>query len=297
MNPFDLSGPEFLGLYGILLFLTLVVAVCLRRGLRASGDEAPELASQLDPYDIAYLAGKEERAVNAAMANLIHKEVLKANTAERKIEVRDLFAKPEHRLERAVYVAAHGEGGKPIKDVREEVNAVAARPAERLKAMGLLVDDATAWAVRFWPTFLVLLLAGFAAVKIAVGLSRGKPVLFLALALAATVAVALVGFARRPHRSIRGDQLLEQLKEEHAALEYTASRQPAGLAGTDLPLAMGLFGMGVLAAGPLADLRTALKPPVTSGGCGGGCASGCGGGGGGCGGGGCGGGGCGGCGG
>lgn len=294
MNPFDLTGPEFLGVYVNVFLMVATVAAILRWSLRDPSDEAPELAEQLDPYDIAYLAGKEQLAVNAAMATLIQESVLQANASERKLYVTNIHYEPEHRLERAVLAAAGGELGRAIKDVREKVNPFAARPRKRLQESGLLVGDTTALAIQFWPTLLVLLVAGFGAIKVALGLSRDKPVLFLIVACVVTVLVAFIGFARKPHRTRRGDKLLKHLKVEHAALEYTANRQPANLAGADLAMAMGLFGMGVLAAGSLAHLRTALRPPRSSSECGGGCgSSGCGGGGG-CGGG-CGGGGCGGC--
>src|SRR5207244_1758807 len=108
-------------------------------------------------------------------------------------------------------------------------------------------------------------------------------------------------FATRPHRTRRGDLVLSRLKHENAALEFAAKRSGRMLSDGDLAMALGLFGMSILAAGPLANAYRALQPPKPastswSSSCSSGAAcggAGCGGGGG-CGGG-CGGGGCGGC--
>ena len=80
---------------------------------------------------------------------------------------------------------------------------------------------------------------------------------------------------------------LERMKAENAALRAEVEGNRGGeLVSADLVLALGLFGIGVLEAGPLAELHAALKPRAESGG-GGGCGGdegGCGGGCGGCGG-------------
>jgi uncharacterized protein (TIGR04222 family) len=295
-NPFDWTGPDFLGLYILLLVLVGTAAAVLRWSLREPAGEPPPEALDLDPYEVAYLAGRDELAVNAAVASLAQRGVLDVSRANRELAVRGELPDGADPLERAVYRTPAREFAEPIKDVRSRVASEVARIAGRLQELGLLVWDGRARAARFVPFFLVLSVALFGAVKVAVGLSRHKPVGFLVVLCLLTVVVASAGFLRRVHRSRRGDRTLKQLREKHAALHYAAKARPQALAGIDLPLALGLFGLGVLAGGPLDELRTALRPPAGSSGCGGGCGSsggGCGGGGGGgCGGGG---GGCGGC--
>ena len=94
--------------------------------------------------------------------------------------------------------------------------------------------------------------------------------------------------------------MLKELKSAKSSLLPADGQIRHDLAGRELALALGLFGVGILATGHLTNLHTALRPTkgdAGSGwggsywGCGGGCGGG--GGGGGCGGGGCGG--CGGC--
>jgi hypothetical protein len=143
----------------------------------------------------------------------------------------------------------------------------------------------------------------FGLVKVFVGVARGRPVGFLIALLVVTAIVAIVFLVKGPFRTRRGDGLLRRLRDDNAALEYAAGRRVAGLSDDDLVLSLGLFGLGVLAVGPLSATYTSLmnaqrraaahqwSSAGTS--CGSSCGSSCGGGGG-CGGG-CGGGGCGGC--
>ena len=94
--------------------------------------------------------------------------------------------------------------------------------------------------------------------------------------------VALVAFARKLHRTWLGDEVLHELRTTHAALEND-------VAPSVVPMAVGLFGIGVLAGGQFGELQAAIKPYEESGFSGsGGCGDGCGGGCGGCGGCGCG---------
>jgi hypothetical protein len=132
---------------------------------------------------------------------------------------------------------------------------------------------------------------GLGVVKVWAGIERGKPVGFLIAVLVVLLVVAVICFLGRPFRSRRGDRLLAKLRQDNAALKCNTTARPDGLLGSDISLALGLFGVGILTHESLAGLRQSM---ISSGGHGGGCGGGgCGGGG--CGGGGCGGGGCGGC--
>lgn len=284
MTPFDLRGPDFLQFYGFLALCVASLAYLLRQQLRQPADEPDPEALQLTPYEAAYLAGQEELAVNAVLANLVRQEVVKINAKERSVaRTRKPLPTGADPLEGMFYQAIRPEG-TPIKDVRG-LGSIALDPIRNsLKRLGLILTDQQAWSARFMPMLLLLILGFFAIVKIAVGIERNRPVGFLLLTCIATFAVAFIGFGRRPHRSQRGDHALARLKAEHAELRYTARSGIEALAGT-LPMAVALFGLGILSGTALADLQTALKPPPSAGGsCGGGCGGGCGGCGGGCGG-------------
>jgi uncharacterized protein (TIGR04222 family) len=297
MNPFDLSGPQFLLLYFVVFVIGLVLAVRLRRRLRTPVDPPPE-RPRLSPYKVAYLAGGPVLAVNAAIARLVQGGLLEVDSSTGTLSRSgDLPAKPDP-LEQRIFDCARENIA--VKDLRLATADETAKIRERLEDKGLLVNESEAGKARWLPVLLLFGVALFGLTKIFIGLDRGKPVGWLVVFCAVTGLVALAGFARRVFRSQRGDGVLDELKRDHAALQATACAKPEALPLNDFALAVGLFGLGILAAGPLANLRKTLTPPGggnysdTGGGCGGGC----GGGGGGCGGGGgggCGGGGCGGC--
>jgi len=178
----------------------------------------------------------------------------------------------------------------------------------------LLLTAGEAAVLRLTSAGVVLLAGLFGLTKVFLGVARDRPVGFLIALLILTLIVAVAFLGKRPFRSRRGDALLGRLRQDNAALEYAAGRSVHRLADSDLVLALGLFGLSALAAGPLRHAYTSLlaarlwarvpawsswrSPIVLS--CGSSCASFSGsGGGGGCGGGGCGGGcgggGCGGC--
>jgi uncharacterized protein (TIGR04222 family) len=289
LNPLNFTGPHFLGFYCELAVVAVISAAFLRRFLRRPADAPPPEVVNLLPYEAAYLAGKEHLAINAAIARLVRDKALEVNPSERKLTAPGHLPAGANRLERAVYRAAAAPGGQSIRDVHKEAACEIGEIDDRLKDLGLLVEKPQARRARLLPLALVLCVLLLGLTKLGVGLSRHKPVVFLAMACAVTFVVALAGFGRGVHRSRRGDKALAQLRQENSALQGAAQRDSARLSESDFTLALGLFGLELLASGPLGDLHTALRPPAGAHGCSTGC------GGGGCGGGGCGGGGCGGC--
>ena len=76
MNPFDLRGPDFLVVYLVVFAVVMALAGLLRWYLRLPGGEPQLEVTELSPYEIAYLAGGENLAVNAAIARLVHDDAL-----------------------------------------------------------------------------------------------------------------------------------------------------------------------------------------------------------------------------
>jgi uncharacterized protein (TIGR04222 family) len=290
MNPLDLPGPQFLGFYAVLFLAAVLLAVFLRWWLRQPGDEVSPEALMLAPEEVAYLGGGEERVVNSAIASLVQSGALEVSATEPNVhpqgEEPPAGASP---LQRAVFAAARSTPGITIAAVRSAVAPQVTPIRKRLQELELIVAEDRVGLARWLPFLLVLCVPLFGTMKIFVGISRNRPVTFLILFCIASALVAGFGFARAILRSRRGDRVLARLKQENAAMEFQAGRRADALAGQDLVLALGLFGMGILAGGPLSRLETALKPPPSTSGWASSCS-----GGGGCGGG-CGGGGCGGC--
>jgi uncharacterized protein (TIGR04222 family) len=301
MNPFDLRGPDFLELYVVVFIAVTALAGLLRWFLRLPGGDPQLDVHELSPPEIAYLAGGKKLALGAAIARLVHDDALALDTSHVNLKTTAAGA--------GVAVASDVEGAIMAAVAKSPMNqssidtvlegaAEALEPVkEKLEDLSLLVRDGGPIA-RFVPLAVALLAVAFGVIKIGIGIARIRPVGFLALLCVVSVIAALICFARPVFRSRRGDHALAQLKKANSALEYQARSRLDDLSGDDVVMALGLFGMGLLAGSRFADLRTALRPlaPRGSSGWGGGgsgCGSGCGGGGG-CGGG-CGGGGCGGC--
>jgi uncharacterized protein (TIGR04222 family) len=73
MNPFDLPGPQFLGLFVVGGFVALLVAVGTKHFLASIGKPPADVRERLRPEQLAYLVGGLERAVEAAVAALHHR--------------------------------------------------------------------------------------------------------------------------------------------------------------------------------------------------------------------------------
>ena len=288
MNPFNLTGPEFLALYAGVAVAALGGAALLRWYLRQPSDDFFAEEPVLDTYEVAFLSGGTERAVQAALGRLVKDGMLYVDAGERSVFCEKSPPREAHWLERAVYVATEGKNAS-LQEMRRRAAPAAARLEQRLQELGLLLAPNQALLVRWLPSLLILAAVLFGGIKILVGLSRNRPVVYLFMACTLMVMFAVVALASKPWRSRRGDRFLKRLRERNTALKYASSRDRDGrIAGPDVALAVALFGVSVLSdVAILSSLYRILKPrPGTgSGGCGGG----------GCGGGGCGGGGCGGC--
>ncbi|MDB6025570.1 MAG: hypothetical protein JWM68_1793 [Verrucomicrobiales bacterium] len=292
-NPFNWTGPTFLGFFFWLCVACFGAATVLRWKSREPGELESEDYSTMDPYSMAFLNGGRILAVNSAIANLIERKVIRADASDRKLYLVSSLPDDAPPLEKAL-VASIGSG-ETIANVRAAAKPVVTAMMQQLQNHGLIVSDEQASKAQWTATLLALVPVLLGIVKIGVGLSRGKPVLFLLIGCAVAAVAAFIAFARRPHRSRRGDVALELLKASYRKLE-NLKWHPGALTPEQLAMGIGLFGMTALAGTAMADLQTTLRPRGSVDGGSGGCGSSCGGGGGSCGGGGgCGGGGCGGC--
>jgi uncharacterized protein (TIGR04222 family) len=321
MNPFELLGPEFLAFYTVLLAGAWVVTSLLARSLAGRGqlyrrDLLPE--EELHPYEVAYLAGGDDLAVEATLASLIHNRKLdveggtlswsvakrssrsrgEASTSEQgsgvggaspavaAAEPRSLRCPvPEdaHPLERTVALNAEGRSANDVVSVcRGWTRTIDDRLVER----GLVATRGARQSIRGFTatTFLVVAVVGGA--KILIGLSRGRPVLFLVCLTGLAVFLGFRALIERQVLTDGGRRALEMLRERNAALRSTAESRVSGLTGHEVALALALFGWEAVAQSKkLADVKLALHPPPPinggSSGCGSSCGGGCGGGGGG----------------
>ncbi len=287
----NLSGPAFLKFYLVLGGCVLAASLLARHVIRLPLDPLRAIPP-LDPFDVAYLRGREPRAVEAAVAALVKERLLTVSPQTGKVHATAILVGNPSPVVAAVHAKVLGRGarGLPIRSVLSaRPRGVFGRTREKLSAYGLLTDWGTGLAVRATTALLMFGVAALGIAKVQVGLVRGRPVEFLVVLTAGTVFAGLVFLFSGPHRSRRGDAVLKGLEGECAALRSVAQSGGA-LQTSDVTLAAALFGVGALATPGLEDLLAARQRHVGPGGsgCGG---TGCGGSscGGGCGGGGCGG--------
>src|SRR5262249_7894118 len=165
MTPFDLTGPEFLTLYAVVVGVAVVAGVLLRRSLRGPADPPLE-TPRLDPYEAAHLAGGATLAVNAAVARLVHADVLKLDESSGTLHRHGELPADAHPLEKAAYDA--NLEALTVRELRVAVAPEAAKIRERLEQLGLELPAEQASKARWWPVLLMLAVTAFGGVKILV---------------------------------------------------------------------------------------------------------------------------------
>jgi uncharacterized protein (TIGR04222 family) len=312
LNPFDWTGPSFIGFYIALYVMALIAGLVLRQLLRSN--PPTEKYQEPTPAEAACLAYNQPAAINASICQMVQQGSLRLASEDKTLlgfrvgqapylSVGDGLSAGADRMEQEMFKVAQGKSKVSYHDLHNAGMSSAAEVEQRLVERGLIEQPDNTRLARWLPFALMLSLAVMGVVKIGIGLWRDKPVIFLVLASVVALVTAFF-FLRQIRRTRAGDELLKLLRARHTNLAAASSpKQNAceALSPTMLAMSVGLFGAGVLAGGPLAGLQSLWMSHQQTyrgnGGCGGGCSGGgCGaGGGGGCGGGGCGGGGCGGC--
>ncbi|HKP85250.1 MAG TPA: TIGR04222 domain-containing membrane protein [Blastocatellia bacterium] len=292
MNPLDLSGPQFLLFYVVTLVIAILIATLMRRRLIRSNEDFGVRRITVDPYEAAYLRGGAQQAIDTAIAMLVQSKVLQVSKTDGRLSISGNLPAGAHKLEQTVFKAVDSKSGRKISDIRSSVLPSVEPIAARLKTLGLVLSDERWEVAGKGPALAVAMVLLLGIIKIAVGVSRGRPVGILVFLCILTAIIALAFFKARPLLTKLGKRVLGQLKDENAALEMTARTEPQRLASGDVALALGLFGITALAFpdDSWADLRRTLVPPSSSssGGsscgssscgssCGGGCGGGCGG--------------------
>src|SRR5439155_22153892 len=101
------------------------------------------------------------------------------------------------RLERDAHQCVVREGSLSLSDLQGEALPELDRIREDLQREGLALSAGRGLVAQGLPLLLVLAVALGGAVKLAVGLSRHRPVGFLGFLVVLTVLVAALGFGRR----------------------------------------------------------------------------------------------------
>jgi len=290
----DWNGSAFLGFY----LIALVIAVFWsqlrgKRALRKHGRAGvPDL---VDPYEIAYLAAGPPRVAQLAIVRLLQQGLVtwKDTWFSPKIVCQQQGA-TKSLLEREILSAVHKKGasGLPVKNIPGVIHAQL-RPLEaRLAMLGYRPTSDERGTARFLAVMPLVFLMIFGCIKLALGLSRDKPVLFLIVLLAVTLIAAIVVARSVGKLTPTGEAFLQRSRLDHERRREESAPELEPLSNN-----VALFGTAALIGMPLfSDIRTDLDRHLSqaassqaASGCSSGCgttSSGCGGdsGGGGCGG-------------
>jgi uncharacterized protein (TIGR04222 family) len=295
LGPFDLSGPDFLKFFVPLSLVAIVVSLILRFATRI-GDRPLE-GDKLTAAEAACLAKGPRAAVNVTVAQLLQDGQLETRKPASKIaggppKFSATIAEPPEDDEIALAImTAAGKSPKTLHELDRAAEAEAAELVDDLKERGYLANDAEAFAVRIWPVAILLVVLLIGGIKMAVGVSRNRPIQLLILSC---VPVVLAAFAcgNRPRRTSAGTAALNDLKQLYS---QTRRETPLSeLPGSSVAMLAGLFGTAVLTDELFKEFKrgwreTSPQWGASDSGSGSGCSTSSCGGGSGCGGGGCGG--------
>ncbi|MCC2656088.1 MAG: hypothetical protein K0Q76_1196 [Panacagrimonas sp.] len=232
-NPLDWDGPSFLKLYLVLAAAALIAGIQVRRGPPA--DRASHGAS-LSPHEAAYLSGGAARVVDAAIADLLARGAATWEPSSQTVQVTDASKLPAP-------LDAIARQLQSIPDPRRALPLIepALSPlAQTLRLRGLLLDPGQARERARRAAMPSLLLFGLGVAKIAVGISRDRPVGFL-VALSIVALIMAVVFLRSTTRMTgAGRRALARTRSDHAAAMRAPRQQ-------DMAIAVALLGTTALA--------------------------------------------------
>ena len=297
-NPWNWGGAAFLTLFWSGCIAGFVFVSWARSAWALPAEPLPP-DTKLDVYALTRLQDDNEMPIDSAIANMILQGHISVDDDR---QVRQIGAAPGAPWERLIWDKL-SNGPRDLRLLRGELMPKLQQFDAELQRLGLLIAPESKSNIQLATVAVSVGLLMLGGSKILVGLSRERPVGFLAISCLIVLILFGVALATAPRRSRRGDALLENLRQKHGRGSLSLPAQFGGAA--DLPLAgglvlgMALWGHSEMDAFGLSQQRLLMRPPATASSGDGGGSSGCGGGdsGGssGCGGGGCGGGGCGGC--
>lgn len=250
-NPLDWTGEAFLQLYLALALIAFIGTLWLRRKLRdlGSGNSAA-----LSIHELAYLAGGAERATDAAVTDLLQRGIIEWDSSSDMLRIKGRISDLDPPLDTLGKTIA--ADGKPTKLLGRA--ALIMEPVRRsLERRGLWLNQAQTSSVRWIGALPLYGVLALGIAKMAVGISRGKPVGFLILISLVLGITTLVFWVKQPGRTRAGDLAFQQARTRHAR----AARAPKG---NELALAVAIAGTTVLAGTAYAQYHETRHPPSSS---------------------------------
>jgi uncharacterized protein (TIGR04222 family) len=244
MNPFDLTGPQFLLFYAL---LGVLVNVWLRRHVRGPDPDRYVSLTSLtaDPYRIAYLRNGVEAASRLAVVTLIDRGLLRIQGGQIRTVDADAPGLVRRPIEREVLrLAVPGCAASAIESAGS-IRRACDVYEEELARRELIENEAGRQTRRRAVMVAVLVLAGVAVFKLAIAAARGRPNVLFLIVLSAIFVIASLVVLRR-NRTGLGDKALENLATLFARLKRQAGNlRPGGLTNEAMLLAA-VFGIHAL---------------------------------------------------
>ncbi|MGC7098861.1 TIGR04222 domain-containing membrane protein [Amycolatopsis lurida] len=274
-EPWGISGPDFLVLYLFLLALPLAVAVVGRIALTSGGSRAATAYTPGNVYEVAFLAGGADRVVDTAVASLLEREVVRADSTGR---VHGAGGPPADPVEQAVHEVIVRRGSSKMADLRRDLgkSAIIRGMTKHLTDAGLVQPTRGRVILRRLVHVLYLLVLALGVIRLVNGIVRDRPVGFL---IALVIAAALATFiASRVARSAPPVRPTARGSVQLASAKSWRSRQTASPGGAPprssaaVPLLAGAAGavaLGGLMMYPDENVQSALAAPSSGGSSGG----------------------------
>ncbi|GAA1020970.1 MULTISPECIES: TIGR04222 domain-containing membrane protein [Amycolatopsis] len=236
-EPWGISGPQFLAIYGAALALTLAVQLAWPR----VGPKAPaDVHRPLDVYQVAYLAGGHHRTVDTAIAALLERGLLRVDT---KGQLTAVSGAPTGPVEQAVYEAVRSRP-RTAATLRtaEAVSAPVRSIGNDLRQRGLVAVASARFATGVVLVYVAVLLVGLARWANGSALHRPTGGLTVLLAVTAILLVLAVTSRKRPKVQLTkaGRAIVAAVRTDPAARR---AQSGALLAGAASLVALGGFAL------------------------------------------------------
>ncbi len=252
VGPLEYSGIDFLSLYLKLLLGAGVFGFILLRLLNSNVTPVGELT----PDEIAMLSGGSARVLDALEVRLLASEHLQYSPISHELTPgNDARAVGKHLLAQQLCKVRNQRD----RHAQRALEAQVVKPiAQKLERQGLLLSPSTRFQIGLFSCMPLLALMIFGALKVMVGLSRGKPVSFLVIVLVLTAIICLVTYRKRPFVSAGVHPWLKAHRRKLSRLSASPTKN-------EWPNAVALFGMGALTGTALASYASWRQPPSSSG--------------------------------
>ncbi len=266
-NVFDWTGTPFLALYLVLMGAALTVLLTTRwlRGTATGsmGSDATTRLENEDPYVVAGLVDGARGILQAGLAALAARGLIESHPATPAWIGRSKNAQPGNLtgIEAAIWEAIPADREIEFRTLRKELKPHFAKVREKVQARGWEPSTATLNSARLGRALLVLAVVGIGIAKIAIGISRDRPVGFLVVLTLATLLFGLILAFRIPRRTRSGEALVTRSRAEETEIRQSL-REPSLSPEWSLPMMVALFGGTALAGTTLASWQRPLERPV-----------------------------------